>query len=222
MTILMGWDIAQTTDSSIIAVLECSGNPAMYWVRRIVKLAKGMPYDQQVKECRSLFFQYQDATLLIDRTGVGLPICDMIVAGGLRPIQVSLTAGDMLNEPEPGKVNLPKRDMVASITKIIQERRIKVARGCENAPLFRKELKAFQLKVSASGHNTYNAAQGSHDDTITAVGLCLWRGDKGVRNFANEPTVDQAIGGRSYEEDTNFFGAPVSFDFSESGESEFW
>jgi hypothetical protein len=91
------------------------------------------------------------------------------------------------------KVNLPKKDLVASITKVIQERRIKVVRGCENAGLFKKELKNFQLKVSASGHNTYNAAQGSHDDTIIAVGLCLWWGEKG--GDPGEP-VYEALDGR--------------------------
>jgi hypothetical protein len=109
----------------------------------------------------------------------------MIVAGGLQPVQVSLTSGDLMSRPEPGKVNLPKKDMVASITKVIQERRLKVVVGCENAPLFRTELKNFQLKVSASGHNSYNAAAGQHDDTITAVGLCLWYGDKGIGNYGH-------------------------------------
>ena len=193
MTVILGWDVAQTTDSSIIAVIEYNGNPAMYWIRRIVKLAKGMPYDQQVREAREIFFQYKNATLLIDRTGVGLPICDMIVAGGLRPIQVSLTAGDVMNKPEPGKVNLPKKDMVASITKVIQERRLKVVKGCENAALFRTELKNFQLKVSASGHNTYNAAPGSHDDSITAIGLCLWYAARMGRTTIREPCVNRGV-----------------------------
>ncbi|MCX6690581.1 MAG: hypothetical protein NTW33_00670 [Methanoregula sp.] len=143
MTVLLGWDVAQTTDSSIIAVLEYDGNPAMYWVRRIVKLAKGMPYDQQVKAVRELFFQYQS--------------------------------------PQ------------ASITKVIQERRLKVVKGCENAGLFRSELKNFQLKVSASGHNTYNAAPGSHDDSITAIGLCLWYAARIGRNTIRGPRVDQAF-----------------------------
>ena len=180
MTILLGWDVAQTTDSSIIVVVAYDGNPAMYWVRRIVKLPKGMPYDRQVTAVRELFFEYQSPHLIIDRTGVGLPICDMIVAAGLQPIQVSLTSGDLMSKPEPGKVNLPKKDMVASITKVIQERRLRVVVGCENAALFRTELKNFQLKVSASGYNTYNAAPGQHDDTIPAVGLCRWWGDKGI------------------------------------------
>lgn len=180
MTVILGWDVAQTTDSSIIAVLEYDGNPPMYWVRRIVKLPKGMSYDVQVKEARELFFQYKNPKLIIDRTGVGLPICDMIVAGGLQPVMVSLTAGDVVTRPEAGKINLPKRDMVASITKVIQERRLKVVAGCENAALFKNELKNFQLKVSASGHNTYNAAPGSHDDSITAVGLCLYYSEKGL------------------------------------------
>jgi hypothetical protein len=180
MTILLGWDVAQTTDSSIVAVISYDGNPAMYWIRRIVRLPRGMPYDQQVTAVRELFFQYQSPKLIIDRTGVGLPICDMIVAGGLQPVQVSLTSGDLMSRPEPGKINLPKKDMVAAITKVIQERRLKAVVGCENAALFKTELKAFQLKVSASGHNSYNAAPGQHDDTITAVGLCLWYGDKGI------------------------------------------
>jgi hypothetical protein len=194
--ITLGWDVAQTTDSSIIAVISYDNNPAMYWIRRIVRLPRGMPYDQQVAAVRELFFQYQSPKLIIDRTGVGLPICDMIVAGGLQPVQVSLTSGDLVNQPEPGKINLPKKDMVAALTKVIQERRIKVVAGCENAGLFRAELKNFQLKVSASGHNTYNAAPGQHDDTITAVGLCLWDGEKGGQD-----------GGTAFEEPWGFGGS---------------
>jgi hypothetical protein len=98
-----------------------------------------------------------------------------------------------MSRPEPGKVNLPKKDMVASITKVIQERRIKVVKGCENAGLFRSELKAFQLKVSASGNNSYNAAPGSHDDTITAVGLCLWYGEKGGGGYRGQQFVNPLI-----------------------------
>ncbi|MFA5378422.1 MAG: hypothetical protein WC455_21895 [Dehalococcoidia bacterium] len=185
MTIVLGWDIAQTTDNSIVALLTYDGNPAQFWVRQIVKLPRGMPYDQQVKTVRELVFQYQNAKLIIDRTGVGLPICDAIVAAGLQPVQVALTSGDVVGRPEPGKINLPKKDMVASITKVLQERRLKVVAGCENAALFRNELKNFQLKVSASGYNTYNAAPGQHDDTITAVGLCLWYGDKGIGTYGH-------------------------------------
>lgn len=54
MRVALGWDIGQTTDANIIAGVEYDGNPAMYWVRRIVKLAKGMPYDQQVAAVREL------------------------------------------------------------------------------------------------------------------------------------------------------------------------
>ncbi len=180
MTVSLGWDVGKSVDSSIIAVVAHDGNPAMYWVRRIVKLPKGMSYDLQVKAVRELFFQYQSPRLIIDRTGVGQPICDMIVAAGLQPVQVCLTGGDCVSTPEPGKVNLPKKDMVASITTVIQEHRLKVVRGCENVETFRTELKNFQLKVSASGQNSYNAAPGQHDDTITAVGLCLWYGEKRI------------------------------------------
>jgi hypothetical protein len=201
MSILIGWDIAQTTDASIVAVIAADGNPAMYRVRRIVKLLRGMPYDQQVVAAKALYFQYKDPKLLIDRTGIGLAICDMIVASGLNPVQVAVTSGDLVTYPASGKVNLPKKDFVAAMTKVIQERRIKVVRGCENAALFRSELKNFQLQVTASGHNTYSAAGTAHDDTIVAVGLCLWYGEKGGRrDFTKEPTIEQAVGDSSPEE----------------------
>lgn len=177
MSVILGWDVGQAVDASIVGVVSYDGNPAQFWVRRIVRLHRGMPYPEQVRMVKDLYLQYHSPQLILDRTGIGRAIGDLIQEEGLQPVMISLTAGDKMSRPEPGCINLPKQDMIASFTRAMQECRLRVVPGCENAALFRTELKAFQLKVSASGHNTYNAAPGSHDDTITAIGLAIWYAD---------------------------------------------
>ncbi len=52
----------------------------------------------------------------------------------------------------------------------------------ERLPLARtltQELADFEVKISPSGHDTYSARSGQHDDLVLAVAIVAWRGEAG-------------------------------------------
>jgi hypothetical protein len=51
---------------------------------------------------------------------------------------------------------------------------LRIAPELAEAPVLREELLDFSRKVSETGHVSYNAKVGKHDDEIIAVCLCLF------------------------------------------------
>ena len=50
----------------------------------------------------------------------------------------------------------------------------RIARGLRHIEHLEKEAQAFTMKLSASGHDSYNARSGEHDDLLLAVALPVW------------------------------------------------
>ncbi len=42
-----------------------------------------------------------------------------------------------------------------------------------------RELADYRVKISASGHDSYDAREGQHDDLILAVALAAWTSERG-------------------------------------------
>ena len=51
---------------------------------------------------------------------------------------------------------------------------LRIAPELSEAAVLKDELRDFNRKVSETGHVTYNARVGKHDDLIIAVCLCLF------------------------------------------------
>jgi hypothetical protein len=52
---------------------------------------------------------------------------------------------------------------------------LKVARNLPEAELLARELLNFQVKITATAHDTYGAwREGTHDDLVLAVALVCW------------------------------------------------
>ena len=70
-------------------------------------------------------------------------------------------------------VPFPKRDLVGSVQILLQTRRLKWAPTLPGTEILAAELASFRARISASGRDTYGAAdaggddwrQGAHDDT---------------------------------------------------------
>jgi hypothetical protein len=114
--------------------------------------------------------------LVIDATGVGRPVVDMLRAGPVPPVAVTITAGQ---HPHGGGLafSAPKRDLIASAALAFQSGRLQIAAGADHAETLVKELVAFQVKISAAGNDTYSAPSGEHDDLVLALAIGLWWGD---------------------------------------------
>ncbi len=117
-------------------------------------------------------------TLVVDETGVGVAVTDMLRSRGLTFTAVSITAGNKARQdPDTGTWYVPKRDLVSTVDILLQSRRLTVVESLAEAETLTRELQGFQYKLTAVGHDTYGAPdwrEGSHDDLVLAVALACW------------------------------------------------
>ncbi len=117
-------------------------------------------------------------TLVVDETGVGVAVTDMLRSRGLTFAAVSITAGTKSRQdPDTGTWYVPKRDLVSTVDILLQSRRLTVVESLAEAETLTRELQGFQYKLTAAGHDTYGAPdwrEGSHDDLVLAVALACW------------------------------------------------
>jgi hypothetical protein len=71
---------------------------------------------------------------------------------------------------------VPKRDLVAAVQVLLQNGRLKIAPELELAPVLKKELLNFRVKIDPkTAHDSYEHwREGDHDDLVLATALACW------------------------------------------------
>ena len=112
--------------------------------------------------------------LVVDATGVGRPVVDLLKAEGLEPVPVTITGGDQTTYD--GGWRVPKRDLVSALQVVLQAGRLKVARELKDAQTLVDELLRFRVKIDPlTAHDSYGAwREGAHDDLVLAVAIAVW------------------------------------------------
>ena len=122
--------------------------------------------------------------LVVDQTGVGRPVVDML-EDGLRGrvtcqfCPITITGGHEVTKSAAGELRVPKKELVGGLQVLLQTRRLKVARALPEAATLVRELETFRVKVTEAANETFGAwREGQHDDLVLAVGLAAWVGEK--------------------------------------------
>jgi len=180
-------DLGQSNDYTAVAVLERSQvrheAEAVYRCRHLERY-RGRSYVEVAASLRMLvttLSQTQKVTLLIDRTGVGAGVVDVIEAAGVAGDLVSILihGGDRVSR-DGGIWRVPKRDLVGAIAVLLQGGRLKISPDLTLAPVLTTELQNFRLKFTPSGHDQYESwREDQHDDLCLAVSLGCWYGERG-------------------------------------------
>ncbi len=115
-------------------------------------------------------------TLVVDSTGVGGPVVDMLRRRGLSPVEVLITGGVDPVEMSHTSWRVPKRDIVLAVQLAMENRALRVAEGLPHAETLKQELQDFRYKLDPiTAHDSYGAWRvGQHDDLVLAVALPLW------------------------------------------------
>ena len=194
---LVGLDLGQIQDHSALVVLEVVEVPTgavslvsgrerkdqHYHVRHIQRFALGTPYPDvalRVKEVMVTAELKGRTALLVDATGVGRPVIDLLRQAGIRPLLgITITAGDSISRAG-SNWRVPKRDLVSTLSILLQSERLKVAQGLPLADLLLQELLNFKVKIDPlTAHDSYGAwREGLHDDLVLATALACWYGEQ--------------------------------------------
>lgn len=118
------------------------------------------------------------AELVVDATGVGRPVVDMLHQRGLKPIAITITGGDTASYDHGWRV--PKRDLVGGVQVLLQTDRLKFSAEIPTVPQLVRELLAFRVKIDPlTAHDSYGAwREGAHDDLVLAVAVATWWGQR--------------------------------------------
>jgi hypothetical protein len=124
--------------------------------------------------------QLKDKTkLVVDATGVGRPVVDMLKQRGLKPIAIAIHGGDTVSA-DSGFLRVPKRDLVAAVQVMLQTERLKFASAIPALPQLIQELLAFRVKIDpTTAHDSYGSwREGTHDDLVLALAVAAWYGER--------------------------------------------
>jgi hypothetical protein len=182
---VVGLDLGQTQDFTALAVLErqplSAGTAATakadFALRHLQRFPLGTPYPAIISAVTTMrkTGPLNGAALIVDQTGVGRAVVDVLrqAVGGVVP--VTITGGHAVTRAEDGSFHVPKRELVTGLQVVLQSQRLQIARGLAEAATLVHELQQFQVKITASAHETFGVWRaGQHDDLVLAVALACW------------------------------------------------
>jgi hypothetical protein len=180
-----GLDLGQRADYTALSVLERHGvgREAYYHLRHLHRYPLNTSYPSIVNSVRELCLREPllstKARLAIDSTGAGIPVVELFTLA--RPqlnaaiTPISIHGGNEVVRAHGG-FNCPKRELVSVVQAFLQTDRLKVAAELPLANVLIQELQTFEVSISESGFDSYNARTGQHDDLVLSLALALWLG----------------------------------------------
>jgi hypothetical protein len=180
---VLGLDLGAAQDPTALAVVRRLGgfgsllddSTEIYQVGHLERLALGTSYPAIVEHVKFVLGKLPRGTeLVIDYTGVGRPVFEMFEVAGVDPIGVLITGGNA--ESSSGRVySVPKINLVSWVQALLHSERLKIQSSLPEARALVRELQEFRIDFSASGHMTFNARSGSHDDLLLSLAIACWR-----------------------------------------------
>lgn len=114
------------------------------------------------------------AELVVDDSGVGRPVSDLMLDRGLRPIRVTITSGLEVKAVGLDRWHVSKTQLISTVDAMLNDGRLRFAAALSEAPAMKDELRDFQRKLSAAGQSSYSARSGQHDDLVLSVAIGCW------------------------------------------------
>jgi hypothetical protein len=180
---VLGLDLGAAQDPTAIAVVRRLGgfgsllddSTEIYQVGHLERLALGTSYPTIVQHVKFVLGKLPRGTeLVIDYTGVGRPMFEMFEVAGVDPIEVLITGGN--TESNDGRVySVPKINLISWVQALLHSERLKIQASLPEARALVREPQEFRIDFSASGHMTFNARSGQHDDLLLSLAIACWR-----------------------------------------------
>jgi hypothetical protein len=201
---IIGLDLGQSQDYSAAAVIERTGRtPAYYEVRWLQRWPLKTSYQVIADETRDLVESDEVAiqrvsswktcsrpvALVVDKTGVGAPVVDMLKRLKLDPYAVTITGGHEITRVSGRDYRVPKVHLVMCVQLLLNDGRLKISPDLPESKQLSEELHKFQIRKTPSGGAQYEAPwrEGEHDDLVLAVALAGWFGETQISGHTPRP-----------------------------------
>jgi hypothetical protein len=186
---IIALDPAQLRDWSALAVVKMdyvAARERMEYALVALARKQGLPYDKIVDWAvdawkKPVFWNGcdDDPAFVLDATGVGVAIRDMLIHKNLNPESVMITAGEAYRREV--FIYLGKARLIGTFLGAFDAGKVQVNPGLPMWPQLEKEMLSFRAEMSAQGHAKFEAEQGEHDDMLFALALAVWWGESRPR-----------------------------------------
>jgi hypothetical protein len=179
---LLGFDPAQLRDYAALAAVEVTSDKEglifkLHGMERRQRLSYPDLVSWAVWALKILEFSKNTTSppeLVIDSTGVGIAVKDLLLKAGVKPIAVTTTLGNTVTKINNSNFNVGKALLVGKFLAAFDAGRFQVNPNLPIYPQFERELLAFKADISARGNAVFSVEEGEHDDLISACYLCVW------------------------------------------------
>ena len=202
---IIGVDLGQARDYTAITILErfeeLTGEAEKgRWTRRVryemphlERPPLGTSYPAIIDRLKDLITRlpaHERINVLVDQTGCGRPVVDLMRREKLQIIPVTITPGAAASGGRLYGFHVPKRVLVSNLAILLQTDRLKIARGLPEAPAMIEELQNFRIKFTKAGNDTYEAwRESDHDDLVLAAAMAAWFGEKKLWSILKPPPL---------------------------------
>lgn len=203
-------DLGKKKDATAIAVIEkverqmigrdwitygsrMSDRATQFRIRHLERKRLGTSYTsvvERVSELAAKLMTMAETVVVVDATGVGEPVVDMLRALGLscEITAVTITGSDK-ERRVPGGYTVPKQRLMTALQVAFEQHTLQVAQGLTEWPRLMRELMEMRATISSAGHVRYGARQPEHDDLALAVALGWWRANRATIGEKGNPLV---------------------------------
>jgi hypothetical protein len=205
---VVGVDLGQARDFTAVVVDECSdrwGKPMQHRLTFLHRFPLGTGYPEVADGVRRLIAQLprrrRRPELVVDATGVGRPVVEMMRAAGLAAIGVMITAGFDELEKARDDWRVPKRTLAGRMQVVLQQARLKIAADMALTPVLTRELQNFRAKINIdTGSEGFEAwREADHDDLVLAAAVAVWRAESEARRLAYDVTMSWVSGDPAFD-----------------------
>lgn len=213
MRYFVGVDVGQSPDPSALVVLKrveqvrekesppgtvaWEREPRMLVSKYQAQLLKeydlGTPYNTVVQDCKKLMQHPQlvkQTVLLVDATGVGKPVIEMMQLNRLAPIGVTITGGSSVHQ-HPLGYTVPKRDLVTALQVLFQTSRIELPGQIPETQRVLDQLQRLTVKINEKANDQYGLEreEGNHFDLAIALALAGWYAERAFAAFRKDEEI---------------------------------
>jgi hypothetical protein len=167
-------DIGQSGDFATIVAAE-DREPEIH-LRHAERIPLGTSYPALVDRIGVVHDAVpRPADLVVDATGVGKPVYDLLGVAGRSPVGIVITGGRKARRGEDRLCRVPKAVLVQCVAAVLESGLLRISSGLPHAAILVSELQAFRASIGENGHARFEGAPGFHDDLVLAAAMAVWR-----------------------------------------------
>ena len=184
---IVGVDLGQARDYTAICILErfekLTGvaekgrwtTRVRYEMPYLERPSLGTSYPAIIDRLKSLIARlppHERHRVLVDRTGCGRPVVDLMRKEKLEIVPVTIAFSGSVSGGQHYGFTVPKRELVSNLAILLQSDRLKIPPSLSEAPAMIEELQNFRIKFTKAGNDTYEAwRESDHDDLVLAAAI---------------------------------------------------